>query len=248
MRHKKIIALPVLLMTIIDPAFSDTVAIPDITGKVLGNPPSAKDFAFDNRNISVKVTNGTNGAYVLTATSTAQFSFFGENTQPISSAANASYTLVANFDKDANFIASGSRLTITGALSSVSGLPTSVSTAKNTTLFDANLTSFGYNKSQGDIAFATSFLTSWSNQAALTGGSKAESVYLFDQAALLNGGYGRLTSLVNAFDSHNLAPVVNKTYTSVQSLASVPLPLPALLFGTGLTALMGLSRKRLSHS
>lgn len=254
MGHKKIIALPVLFVAMTDPAFAATVINPTITSVLAsGSTPSSLDFTFDNRNLSVAITSsgtGTNTVYTLKASGVGQFSFYGTSLQPIAGTlSDTSYNLVANFNYQDQFIPTGSSLQITGALSSTASLPAGVTAPTTSTLlYSASLTDFGYSVAQGDIGFKTSFLTSWANQNGLTGGSTGESVYLFDQAALLNGGFGRLTQLVNAFNGGSLAPVVGKTYTSVQSVASVPLPMPALLFATGASALMGLARKRRNRS
>lgn len=253
MGHKKIIALPVLFVAMTDPAFAATVINPTITSVLAsGSAPSSLDFTFDNRNLSVAITSsgtGTNTVYTLTASGAGQFSFYGTSLQPIAGTlSNTNYSLVANFNYQDHFIPTGSSLQITGALSSTATLPVGVTAPTSTLLYSANLTDFGYSVAQGDIGFKTSFLTSWADQGGLTGGSTGESVYLFDQAALLNGGFGRLSQLVNAFNGGSLAPVVGHTYTSVQSVASVPLPMPALLFATGASALMGLARKRRNHS
>jgi len=68
-------------------------------------------------------------------------------------------------------------------------------------------------------------------------------VYLYDQVGLATG-HGSLTALTNALTAGSLAGVSGATFHGVQSIASVPLPLPVVLFGTGLTALMGFARKR----
>jgi len=149
--------------------------------------------------------------------------------------------LTANFDSASAF--QGGSLNIYGTLPSVPG----TSGTPNGLLYSANLTAFGYDASQSAVAFTTLFNPSWSNQPALTGGSLGEVVYLFDQAGLASGAgayAGALGAFIEAAQGGNLSSVSGETFTGVRSIATVPLPLPAVLFGTGLTALLGVGRKR----
>ena len=205
----------------------------------------AIDYSFNNRGIDVSVAPKNGGGYTLTATSSGNINFYQNQSQVSTMGTGTGYKLTANFDASSNFVATGSTLTITGSLDNPLG---GTGDYTDTTLYSAKLTDFGTDKSSAEIAFKTDFTgsTAWSNQVKFTGGSKGEVVYLFDQVGLNNGGHGRLSSLINALDSNNLSKVNNLHFTGIESIASVPLPLPIILFGTGLTALIGLGRKRLN--
>ena len=65
---------------------------------------------------------------------------------------------------------------------------------------------------------------------------------MFDQVGLTTG-HGNLSGLISALNAGTPGAAVG-SLAGIQSIASVPLPLPVVLFGTGLTALMGFARKR----
>ena len=203
------------------------------------------DYSFNNRGLDVSVAPKIGGGgYTLTATNAGNINFY-QNKAGVSSSGTGTYTLKANFDTTGTFNKNGSSLTITGSLNDTLG-GTGSTSSPTTKLYSAQLTDFGTDASTAEIAFKTSFNASWSNQKKFTGGSTGESVYLFDQVGLNNGGHGRLSSLINALNTKNLASVSNQHFVGIESIASVPLPLPIVLFGTGLTALIGLGRKRLN--
>jgi hypothetical protein len=255
MKHRILIALPVINLIMLAPAhaavttsslaLNTPVILPNIAqpSGLSTNTPSGYDFSFDDRGLTVSV-NASGSNYVLTATGSGNFSFYGPNTYPIPGTAS-SYSLTANFTSNGTFVPTGSTLTIQGTLNNTSALPVGVTPpTPGQTLFSANLINFGFNTAQGDLGFQTQFLSSWANQPGLTGGSSTESVYLIDQAALLDGGYGRLTELVNAIHAGDLGMVNGMVFSNTESIATLPLPLPALLFGAGLTAVFGFSSKR----
>jgi hypothetical protein len=240
MKFKQIIALPILGLALGNLAYAGQV--PTIN-PINGFPvPLAIDYSFNNRSLNVSVTT-VSGGYQINATANGNATFYGL-TPASSYSGNAAYLLTANFDAASNFVPAGSTLNIYGSLGTTppgsTGTPTGL-------LYDANLTNFGYDTNQAAIAFKTLFNPSWSNQPLFTGGSLGEVVYLFDQVGL-STGYGRLSELTSALQAGNLGSVAGKTFNGVESIATVPLPIPALLFGTGLTALMGFGRQRRSHA
>ena len=248
MKIKQIIAFSLLGLALANTANAGLVptTIDPISG--VSTIPLAIDWRFSDRGLTVSVASTINGGYQLTATGAGNVTLNGPSPDTASYAGTLSgtsgYSLTANFDSSSHFVSTGSLLTITGKLASAPvgsiGDPT---VTGGLLLYSANLTSFGTDASQAAIAFNTEFNTSWSNQPMFTGGSKGEVVYLFDQVGL-GTGYGRLSSLISALGASNLSSVVGKNYTAIESIATIPLPLPAVLFGTGLTALLGLGRKR----
>lgn len=236
MNLKQLIALPVLGMALGSSAYAG--AIPAVNSINSWPTPQSYDFSFDNRNLTVSVANNVSG-YTVTATGSGNFTFYGPSHGTAYNGTGAGYSLVANFDSSSNFVAAGSLLTINGTLPTVPGATGTPSGL----LYSANLTDFGVNASQSAIAFTTQFNPSWSNQPLFTGGSTGEVVYLFDDLGL-NTGHGRLSALISAVNANDLSLVDGKSYSSVRSVATVPVPLPALLFGTGLTAMLGIGRKR----
>ena len=243
MKIKQIIALALLGLALANTANAGLV--PTTISKIDGvsTIPLAIDWRFSDRGLTVSVA-AVNGGYQLTATGAGNVTLNGPSPDTASYAGTltgpSGYSLTANFDSNSKFVSTGSLFTITGTLASApvgsTGTPTG-------TLYSANLTSFGTDANQAAIAFNSVFNTSWSNQPMFTGGSKGEVVYLFDQVGL-ETGYGRLSALISALGANNLGSVAGKSYTAIESIATVPLPLPAVLFGTGLTALLGLGRKR----
>jgi hypothetical protein len=243
MKFKQIIALPILGLALGNLAYAGQVpTINPINGFTV---PKDIDYSFNNRGLNVSVASVA-GGYQLTASGTGNFTFYGQT--PASSysgtTSGTGYLLTANFDSASNFVPTGSKLNIYGSLGTT---PPGSSGTPSGLLYDANLTNFGYDASQAAIAFVTLFNPSWSNQPLFTGGSTGEVAYLFDQVGL-TGGYGRLSGLTSALQAGNLAGVAGKTFRGVESIATVPLPLPVVLFGTGLTALMGLGRQRRNNA
>ena len=250
MKIKQLLTIPLFGLTLTNAAFAGlTPILSSINSDNNANSanfskPIAIDYSFNNRGLDVSVATKPGGGYILTATSAGNINFYQNSSNVSTMGSGKGYTLTANFDKNSNFITTGSSLTIVGTLNSTLG---GTGTAqKSTNLFSANLTDFGTDASTAAIAFKTKFNPSWSNQIKFTGGSTGESVYLFDQVGLNNGGHGRLSSLIAALNAHNLGSIGNQHFVGIESIASVPLPLPVLLFGSGLTALIGLRRKRLN--
>ena len=245
MKYKQLITLPILCLALSQ--VSNAGQVPIISSINNFAVPTAQDYSFNDRAVSVSVAPkaAAGPGYTVTATGTGNVTFYGVTpaTSFAGSTTTTGYSLTANFSAAGQFETAGSILNINGTLSSQplgsTGSPTGV-------LYSANLTGFGTNPNQAAIGFTTQFNPSWSNQALLTGGSTGEVVYLFDQVGLNNGGHGRLSALINAIQANNLASLNGKTFTGVESIATVPVPLASVLFGTGLTALIGLGRKRLS--
>ena len=244
MKIKQIIAFSLLGLALANTANAGLVptTIDPISG--VSTIPLAIDWRFSDRGLTVSVADNGNGGYQLTATGAGNVTLNGPSPDTASYAGTltgtSGYSLTANFNSSSEFVAEGSLLTITGALASA---PIGSTGTPDGLLYSANLTSFGKDASQAAIGFTTAFNPSWSNQPMFTGGSKAEVVYLFDQVGL-GTGYGRLSSLISALGANKLSSVAGKSYTAIESIATIPLPLPAVLFGTGLTALLGLGRKR----
>ncbi len=245
MKIKQSIALPLLVLAFANTAHAGLVptTISQIDG--VSTIPLAIDWRFSDRGLTVSVAGNGNSGYLLTAIGTGNITLNSPSPDTTSYAGTLTgtgYSLTANFNSNSQFVSTGSLFTITGNLASApvgsTGTPTGL-------LYSANLSSFGTDASQAAIAFNTVFNPSWSNQPMFTGGSKGEVVYLFDQVGL-GTGYGRLSSLISALGSNNLSAVVGKSYTAIESIATIPLPLPVVLFGTGLAALLGFGRKRRS--
>lgn len=243
MRYNKIIAMSVLLLAAGKEAVAGSMPIiPNFTA-VSGTigAPGTQDFTFDQSGLSGSfVKNGTDWTLTVTGKGTSSFYLPGATT--IDTITNTNYSLVANFNSSGNFIAQGSLLTITGALDTeLKSLYGVADSTGYTTLYSANLTGFGYNAAEAAIGFSTEFLSSaWSSQSAFTGNSTGDSIYLFNQGGVLTG-FGVLSGLINEFETGNFAKT---SMANVESLAAVPLPMPAVLFGTGLVAMMGYGRQR----
>ena len=243
MNYKQLITLPILGLVMSQSSFAGQVPIISSINNFA--VPTAQDYSFNDRALSVsvasKATPGT--GYTVTATGTGNITFYGVTpaTSFAGSTTTTGYSLTANFSATGQFETTNSILNITGTLNRQ---PTGSTGTPSGVLYSANLTGFGTNPNQAAIGFTTQFNQSWSNQSLLTGGSSGEVVYLFDQVGLNNGGHGRLSALINALQTNNLASLNGKTFTGVESIATVPLPLASILFGTGLTALFGLGRKR----
>ncbi|MGD0958929.1 MAG: hypothetical protein ABSB19_03900 [Methylomonas sp.] len=226
-------------------------------GSTNGSVPGYSDwsFWFPSQTITVSQTSGN---YVLTSNGASGFSFFNNGTY----AGNATYSLSATFNSNGTFIpnAVGSDYyTISGDFSSSAaakldannGLSgTNLAPTTYTTLLDANLSSFGFNNVQDTIGFGTSFNPSWSNNQVFTGGSPGESVYLYSVFGFNSDGTPNLSSsalagLIAQFASANLT---GGSFASISSVASVPVPFAGLLFASGLTALLGVSRRNVKNS
>ena len=232
---RTLLFIPVVFAASACPVLADT-----ITPFLGASSSTSSNYYFDNPGLSLSVaSNG--GGYTLTATGSGAFTFNAPNSGFSDAGTAGAYSLTANFTSTGTFVASGSQVTIYGTLNN---LPSGAQPfATDGLLYSANLTGFGYNASQADIGFLTHFNTSWSNQALFTGGSTGESLYLFDQAGLSSGS-GVLSSLIAAMQSGNLASLAGVNYAPVESVAIVPLPLPAILFGAGLTLVAAISRKQ----
>jgi hypothetical protein len=242
MKHKKLLALPVLCLAMSGQAQAAATlpALTPISG--LTGAPNSADWSFYNRSVNVSVASNGASGYTLTATGAANFSFYAPNYSATYAGTASSYVLTANFDSTGHFVAgSGNELKIVGSLASTQA-PAGASFPG--TLFDASLTAFGYDSAHQTIGFNTAFdSSSWAtNNSAFTGGSTAETVYLFDPAFLAHGTSGSWNTLVTAFANQDLGSLAGKSFVASE-VAAVPLPLPAVLFGTGLTALFGFKRR-----
>lgn len=243
MKYRQIIALPLLGLAFGGLAQAGALPILSSINSANNNAvtfqkPLDIDYTFNNRGLNVNVA-PKDGGYTLTAIGSGNINFYqNASGAAVSGTGVASnYSLTANFDSASKF--TDGLVTITGTTPDISGV---TGAASSTTLFSANLTDFGFTNSQ--LGFKTEFNSSWAtNETKFTGGSTGEVLYLYDQVGLATG-HGSLTALTNALTAGSLAGVSGATFHGVQSIASVPLPLPVVLFGTGLTALMGFARKR----
>ncbi|MDD4913636.1 MAG: hypothetical protein PHW13_01190 [Methylococcales bacterium] len=206
----------------------------------LGTPVAA-DFSFDQSGLTGSFTKSGTG-WTLTVSGTGNSAFYLPGATTVDTVTNANYMLTANFDSSGNFITTGSMLTITGSLNTELASLYGVSASTGyTNLYSANLTGFGYDASQATIGFSTEFLASaWSSQSPFTGGSAGDAIYLFNQGGVYTG-FGVLSGLISQFATGTFAPT---SMANVESLASVPLPMPAVLFASGLAGLMGFGRQR----
>ena len=244
MSCKKFIVLPVLLLAMSDLASAGVYPSfnPNLGG--LGSSgPNALDYTFDQSGLSGSFTGTSGTGWTLSVTGSGPSAFYTPGvsnvytvTAPVS---GNSYQLTAYFNAAGNF--QNGTLDIYGT---VSGTPAGTTAqAPGQELLKANLTGFGYNASQAVIGFTTQFQSSWANQPAFTGGSGGDVVYLFNQGGI-STGFGVLSHLITEFSTGTFS---NTSFVNAESLAAVPLPLPAVLFGTGLTALMGFARQRRNH-
>ncbi len=239
MKYKQIIALPILGLAFSSMGYASTNLISSISS--LNSTPLDVDYVFNNRGLSGAVA--ANGAgYQLTLNGTGNINFYQKSSSSSVSAVQASgtnYSLVANFSSNGTFDASGSSLTINGTVPTISGVAGTTGL-----LYSADLTGVGYNAATGQLGFNTHFNNNaaWSLNPVFNGGSTGEVVYLFDQVGLTTG-HGNLSGLISALNAGTPGAAVG-SLAGIQSIASVPLPLPVVLFGTGLTALMGFARKR----
>ena len=239
MKYKQIIALPILGLAFSSMGYASTNLISSISS--LNSTPVDVDYVFNNRGLSGNVAANA-GGYALTLNGGGNINFFQNSSSSSVSGVSAnstSYHLVANFASNGTFIPTGSALTVNGTVGAISGVAGTTGL-----LYSADLTGVGYNSATGELGFNTHFNdnTAWSKNAVFNGGSQGEVVYLFDQAGL-SSGHGNLSGLISALNAGTPGNAVGALH-GIQSIASVPLPLPVVLFGTGLTALMGFARKR----
>lgn len=233
--NKKLLVLPLSLM-MVQPAFANVNFIPNLNITSLGGSPNAYlDIIAEQ--------SGLSGTFSKTATSTNTTEWtlkisgtgIGLITTPTYgdyTVINNHYSLVADFSTKGTFL-DGS-VSITG---NVLGLP-----GANGSLLTENLTAFGYNAKQDVIGFDTVFTGGYGSNPAFTGGPVGKTgdvSYLFDPTMLQ--GSSSLSFLINEFVTGKFSQT---SFYNVESLTAVPLPLPAILFASGLTALMGMGRAR----
>lgn len=253
MSYKKIFVLPALALAIVAPAHAANPVLATLDGipSLGGAIPLNQDYTFSNNNLNAQLTAYGSGYALNVYNSPANTAVTFDLLQKVEISATANYSLTAYFDSS-NHFQSGT-LSITGSLNPGYTLPAGATAPTSSVLYAANLTNFGYNdningNNQYAFGFQTQFTDSWANQIAFTGGSTGEVVYLFGN--VLNSPNSPVRGLVDAFNTPNgLALLLGSASSynisnSVNSLATVPLPLPALLFGAGLSTLFGFGRKR----
>lgn len=238
---KRILALSVLVLAMAQPAVAqipNLTSVTTSTGVPLGVPNTTADYTFDQSGLNGSFTGSSGTGWTLSVSGTNNTGAFytpGSST-PISTLTGSTYSLSAVFN-NAGVLQSGS-LAING----------SISGGVNQLLLSESLTGFGVNASQASVGFSTQFTGGLYDAPQYTGGSLGDVTYLFDQGGVYTGS-GVLSNLIGEFQSAwggntNAFVAVNSFSGNVSSLAAVPLPLPAILFGTGLTALMGLGRRQ----
>ena len=128
------------------------------------------------------------------------------------------------------------------------------------TLFKANLTGFNANTGEKALGFTTTNFSGWAADTKFTSGSNLESLWLYycivPRTAANNYGYywdtnttnSAWNSLINALSSHNTSQLNsafnNKSYSSIDSIATVPVPAAVWLFGSAIMAGLGLTDRR----
>jgi hypothetical protein len=121
-------------------------------------------------------------------------------------------------------------------------------------LFTATLTGANVNRTTDALGFTTSNFGGWANQPQFTGGSTSESVWLYAQMTCqtasqssplcTNTNYGLWNSFLAQLKNGNLN--VTGSFAGLASIATVPIPAAALLFGSGLAGLAALLRRRVA--
>jgi hypothetical protein len=226
--NKKLLAISVLLV-LSQPALAVSV-IPNLSITSLGGSPNAYlDIIAEQSGLT-----GTFSRIGKTTDWTLNISGYG--TGNILTPSSGNYTVINNsYFLNAEFTSAGKL--VSGSLSifgDVLGVP-----GANGLLLSEQLTKFGYNASQTAIGFDTIFTGGYADQPRFTGGSGGDVSYLFGQP-----GSGSLGGLISEFADLSKHPFSNISFSNVTALTAVPLPLPAVLFVSGLTALLGMGRKR----
>lgn len=248
----KIIALPLLAMIASAPAYATNPILSklDVIPGLNGGVPAAQDYTFSDYGLNLNLSQNPNSGYTLTLSNSIPNSYISfDLLQNANISAYGNYSLTANFNSNGAF--ENGNAQIIGQLVAGSILPAGASLPTSTTLYAASLTSFGvndnfYGDNQYTLGFGTQFLPSWATQNIFTGGSAGEVIYLFPSA--LNTPFSVLKDLADAFSTPGGLATLSSgsAYTlsqNVNAITSVPLPMPAVLFGTGISALIGFGRR-----
>jgi hypothetical protein len=254
MKHKTPPYIVLAILGVASVNVSHAAAVPSFPAFPIAGVPDTGYPSFINKALTVNlnlVTSGADTYYRLTANGSGTFIFNLPEKQY--SGTSGRYSLVANFNQNGNMISSigaastplNNNLTIRGALSAseAGSTPTwgAVSDA-TTVLWSAHLAAFGSDAAQDVLGFKTTAFGGWANAVAFTGGSAAESVYLYD-ALGLNGLTGALAPITDAFAAHDLSLAPLTPIAKVQSIATVPVPAAFVLFGSAMAMLAGFKRK-----
>lgn len=126
-------------------------------------------------------------------------------------------------------------------------------TGQQSPLFSATLTGANVNSSTEELGFTTSNFGGWADQKQFTDGSTSESVWVYAQLSCQTANqslpycsnktnYSFWNSFLAQLKNGNLN--VTGNFTGLASIATVPLPAAALLFGSGLAGLGAALRRR----
>ena len=229
--------------------------------------------SFQDNKQSVSVTKkgfGANSYWTLRGTSTGSstsslltnYNFRTKKDTLVAGDQKVTYT--ANFNSKGELITSAgstklfNSLKIYGTLDAFTFGDKKFSAQSSKLLLSADLLDSKANNSKSDLVgvfnnakyggyglgFVTKFTGGWATQQKeLTGGSKAESLWLF-------GSNNSFNDLVKALDANKANGTLNtlfrnnKTISGVSSLAAVPVPGAVWLFLTGMLTVLGFSRKK----
>jgi hypothetical protein len=236
---KKLLALPVVLLAMGQSAQAADV-IPYFTD-LAGLQNNTTDYTFDQSGLSgTFAQSGTSWTLNLTGNGNSAFyapNGAGTGINTVYTVPSSAYTLNATWDA-ATKAFQGGFITIDGTPSAQ--VPGVSASSNFQHLYHGTLNSVSVSSNQAAIGFSVSFNNdAWTSQVGFTGGG-GDAAYLFTPGGVASG-VGPLSSLINELQTGQFT---NLNIKNVESLAAVPLPLPAVLFGTGLTALMGIARKR----
>jgi len=228
--RKKLLTVSALLLAMGEPAFAagyipGFTSLPGLGG---GVPNSALDYTFDQSGLTGSFTGNGSGNWTLAVSGTGASALYTPSASSTFTTINPStYSLTAQFSGAGAF--EGGTLSIS-----------TTANATTTTLLTENLTGFGYSAAQAAIGFTTQFTGGTYDAPQFTGGSTGDVTYLFTQGGV-GTGFSPLSGIIHGFASGTLQA---GAFANIESLAAVPLPMPAVLFGTGLAALIGYGRKR----
>ena len=174
------------------------------------------------------------------------------------SVGNLDLTLTAVFGPNGQFLSGN--YSITGSLPgwnnpTYGAKPPNVfwNAVPNQTLFTATLTGANVNPYTEELGFTTSNFGGWANQPQFATSNAHESVWLYAQASCQTANQNLpycSNSTSNSFWDSFMAQLKNGnlnitgSFSGIASIATVPIPAAALLFGSGLAGLGAALRRR----